>query len=173
MRTDNQNNPITEGNIWKEIILFCLPIMAGTLFQQLYNATDVAIIGHFAGTMALASVGGSSGIIVYMVVVFFVGISSGVTVVIARLFGADKTDELRKAIHTSAALSIAGGVIFGILGVLFAPTFLRFLNTPEEILDESTIYLRIYFVGLVFILFLMLDLPYYVQSVTQKARFII
>ena len=83
----NRTLDLTKGNIWKKLLLFCFPIMLGTLFQQLYNAVDVIVVGRFCGADAIAAVGGSSGMIINLAVSFFVGISSGVTVVISRLYG--------------------------------------------------------------------------------------
>ena len=83
----NRTLDLTKGNIWKKLLLFCFPIMLGTLFQQLYNAVDVIVVGRFCGADAIAAVGGSSGMIINLAVSFFVGVSSGVTVVISRLYG--------------------------------------------------------------------------------------
>ena len=83
-----ESNQITEGVIWKQILLFFFPIMLGTLFQQLYNTADAIVVGRFVGKEALACVGGSSGQIINLVVGFFVGLSSGATVIIARYYGA-------------------------------------------------------------------------------------
>ena len=145
-----KKNNITEGIIWKEMLYFCIPIMIGTLFQQLYNAVDVIVVGHFVSTNALACVGGSSGMMINLFVGFFVGMTSGVTVVIAKYYGANKLDKLKEALHTSIALSIVGGILFGILGVVFAPNILKLLSTPDELMEGSLLYLRIYFIGIVF-----------------------
>lgn len=149
---NSKQNAITEGVIWKALILFCLPIMAGTLFQQLYNAVDVIVIGRFCGTQALASVGGSSGMIVQLMVGFSVGITSGVTVIAARHYGAGEWEKLRQSVHTSMALALAGGIAIGILGWACTPFFLNLLGTPEELLDGSKLYLQIYFSGFVFVM---------------------
>ena len=148
---DNKiNNSIITGVLWKEMLLFCIPIMIGTLFQQLYNAVDIIVVGKFVSTTALACVGGSSGMIINLFVGFFVGMTSGVTVVIAKLFGAKNYISLKEALHTSIALSILGGIAFSILGILFAPGMLKLLGTPIDLMEGSLLYLRIYFLGLTF-----------------------
>ncbi len=148
---DNRiNNSITTGILWKEMLLFCIPIMIGTLFQQLYNAVDVIVVGKFFSTTALACVGGSSGMMINLFVGFFVGMTSGVTVVIAKKFGARNYLSLKEALHTSIALSILGGIVFSLLGILFTPNMLKVLGTPIDLMEGSLLYLRIYFLGLTF-----------------------
>lgn len=144
------NNSITTGILWKEMLLFCIPIMIGTLFQQLYNAVDVIVVGKFVSTTALACVGGSSGMMINLFVGFFVGMTSGVTVVIAKKFGARNYLSLKETLHTSIALSILGGIVFSFLGILFAPSMLKLLGTPIDLMEGSLLYLRIYFLGLTF-----------------------
>ncbi len=150
MENTMKKNPITEGVIWKQMLLFCIPIMAGTLFQQLYNIVDVIVVGRFVSTKALACVGGSSGMMINLFVGFFTGMTSGVTVIVARYFGAADWRHLNEGIHTSVAIAIIGGVLFGVLGVTFAPLLLQFLGTPNELMNGSLLYLRIYFTGILF-----------------------
>ena len=142
---------LTEGNIWKQLILFCIPIMIGTLFQQLYNAVDVIIVGKFIGTDAIASVGGSTGIITQMAVGLFIGLSSGVTVVISKLVGANDQQKIKSGIQNAIILSIIIGLLFTIIGLTFSNTFLYLLHTPVNINKDSLIYLRIYFSGIIFV----------------------
>ena len=146
----NQRNSITEDIIWKQLLLFCFPIMLGTLFQQLYNAVDVIVVGQFVGEKALASVGASSQI-VNMIVNLFVGISSGTTVIVSRFYGGNDFSKLKKAMDTSIIIAFVGGIIFSVLGFIFTPLFLELLKTPTEIIKDSILYLRIYFSGLIFI----------------------
>ena len=150
MENTMKKNPITEGVIWKQMLLFCIPIMVGTLFQQLYNIVDVIVVGRFVSTKALACVGGSSGMMINLFVGFFTGMTSGVTVIVARYFGAADWRHLSEGIHTSVAIAIIGGVLFGVLGVAFAPLLLQFLGTPNELMNGSLLYLRIYFIGILF-----------------------
>lgn len=146
-----KNVDLTEGTIWKQLLLFCLPIMFGTLFQQLYNAVDVVVVGQFVGADAIASVGGSSGMVINLVVGLFVGLSSGVTIIVSRFYGAKDSAKVHKGIQTSLLLSLIGGVLLTVPGILLTPMMLRLLNTPEEIMVSSAAYLRIYFAGIVFI----------------------
>jgi len=145
-------NPIIEGNIWKELISFCIPIMLGTLFQQLYNAVDVIVIGHFVGTVALASVGGPSSALIYMIVGFFTGLTSGMTVIVARFFGSGEYNRVKRTIKVSVLMSVFMGIVFGTIGIIFSRKMLILLNTPETILESSSLYLNIYFGGIVFVL---------------------
>lgn len=146
-----KNVDLTEGTIWKQLLLFCLPIMFGTLFQQLYNAVDVVVVGQFVGADAIASVGGSSGMVINLVVGLFVGLSSGVTIIVSRFYGARDSANVYKGIQTALLLSLIGGVLLTVPGILFTPTMLRLLNTPEEIMASSAAYLRIYFAGIIFV----------------------
>lgn len=144
-------NPITEGVIWKQILFFFFPILLGSFFQQFYNTIDMIVVGRFVGKVALASVGGSSGQIVNLVVGFFTGLSAGAAVIIAQHYGAGNETMLNDGIHTAYALSIVGGILFGILGILLSPTILGWMNTPKELIASSSVYLRIYFAGLIFV----------------------
>lgn len=130
---------------------FFFPILIGTFFQQLYNTVDAAIVGQYAGKAALSSVGGSSGIIINLVVGFFTGLSSGCTVLISQYFGAREQKKLEDSVHTAYAFAILGGVVFGIIGMICTPMLLKLMNTPEDVLKQSTQYLTIYFAGLVFV----------------------
>lgn len=148
---DSSVNQITEGVIWKQILLFFFPIMLGTLFQQLYNTADAIVVGRFVGKEALACVGGSSGQLINLVVGFFVGLASGATVIIARYFGARNERDLNHTLHTAAALSIVGSIIITILGIALTPFMLRLMHTPENLIAGSAMYLRIYFGGIFFV----------------------
>lgn len=151
METREQQNGILEGVIWKQLLFFFFPILIGTFFQQLYNTVDTVIVGQFAGKEALSSVGGSSSQIINMVVGFFTGLTAGGTVLISQAYGASHRRRMEEALHTSYAFGILGGIGLGILGVAAAPAILRAMNTPEELMAMSTLYIRIYFSGLVFV----------------------
>ena len=142
-------NQITEGVIWKQLLVFFFPILFGTFFQQLYNTTDAVVVGNFVGKQALAAVGGPASTLINLLVGFFTGLSSGATVVISQFYGAKNKDDVHKAVHTSIALSIAGGAIIMVLGIAFAGIALRVMNTPEDIMGLSVIYMRIYFLGVI------------------------
>lgn len=105
-----KNLDLTQGVLWKQLLLFLLPIAAGTLFQQFYSTVDAIVVGRFLGSDALAAVGGSAAVIVQLVVGIFTGLSSGATVVISHGYGADDQEKLTRAVHTSIAFSLLGGV---------------------------------------------------------------
>lgn len=144
-------NQITEGIIWKQLLIFFFPIVFGTFFQQLYNTIDTIIVGHFIGKGALASVGGSSTQIVNLVVGFFTGLSSGASVIIAQFYGAKDKRSVQESLHTAYAFSILGSIVISIPGVLLAPHMLKWMNTPSDLIQDSTLYLRIYFAGILFV----------------------
>ena len=145
-------NEITEGVIWKQLLLFFFPILLGTFFQQLYNTIDSVIVGQFVGKEALASVGGSSAQIVNLVVGFFTGLSSGAAVTIAQFVGARKEQTANEGLHTAYAIAVAGGIVLTLAGILTAPFMLNRMNTPADIMGGSLTYLRIYFAGILFVL---------------------
>lgn len=152
MKQKTQNiNQITEGIIWRQLLLFFFPIVFGTFFQQLYNTIDTVIVGQFVGKAALASVGGSATQLINLVVGFFTGLSSGSSVVIAQFFGAKDERSVKESLHTAYAFSILGSIVISALGIGLAPQLLRWMNTPEELLANSTLYLRIYFAGILFV----------------------
>lgn len=142
-------NGITEGVIWKQLLLFFFPIVLGTFFQQLYNTADAIIVGKFVGKEALAAVGGTTGTLVNLLVGFFVGVSSGASVVIAQLYGARRGEDVSRAVHTTAALAVAGGLLLTAIGLCFSEQILRLMGTPEEVMRYAQPYLRIYFTGMV------------------------
>ncbi len=142
-------NQITEGVIWKQLLLFFFPILFGTFFQQLYNTVDAIIVGRFVGKEGLAAVGGSAAMIINLLVGFFVGLSSGATVIISQFYGARHQAKVSQAVHTAIAFSIAGGLVIMAIGLASAPAALRAMGTPQETMDDSILYLRIYFMGLI------------------------
>ena len=143
------SNQITEGVIWKQLLFFFFPILFGTFFQQLYNTTDAVIVGKFVGKEALAAVGGPAATLINLLIGFFTGFSSGAAVIISQYYGAKKQDDVRKTVHTAIALSIAGGAVIMALGLLFSGTALRAMNTPDDILSLSVMYMRLYFLGVI------------------------
>ncbi len=146
-------NGITEGVIWQQIMIFFLPILVGAFLQQLYNTADAMVVGRFVGTAALSAVGGTTAVILNLIIGFFIGLSSGATVLISQFFGAGDHEEINRAVHTSIALSIAGGALLTAVGLATAPWLLRMLNTPEDVMAYAIPYLRIFFIGTVANLF--------------------
>ena len=140
---------LTEGPIWKAMLLFALPVFLGNLFQQFYNAFDSWVVGQFIGDTALAAVS-SSGSLVFMMIGFFNGVAMGAGVIIARYYGAKDFVLLRKAMHTDILFGLGAGIFLTIIGVTFTPTILRWMGTPEEVLPESVAYFRYYSCGITF-----------------------
>lgn len=143
----SQGNSITDGVIWKQLLTFFFPILFGTFFQQLYNTVDAIIVGQFVGKEALAAVGGSTSVLINLLVNLFVGISSGTTVVVAQKYGARKLEELSQAVHTSFTLALVGGLVLGAIGFLAAPFALEAMGTPADVMDGALTYMRVIFLG--------------------------
>lgn len=136
-----------EGTIWKQLLLFSLPLLLGNLFQQLYNTVDSIIVGNYVGSEALAAVN-SSNPIINLLVSFFMGISVGAGVVISRYYGSRNQEGLEKAVHTTLAFAFAAGVLMSFVGIVLAPLILSAVGTPASVMDNSILYLRIYFAGI-------------------------
>ncbi|MBQ6621620.1 MAG: MATE family efflux transporter [Mogibacterium sp.] len=145
-------NRITDGNIWREMLLFALPLMAGSVVQQLYTTVDTIIVGRFVGKIALAAVGGAPAIVAMIVITFFNGLSNGAAVVTAQLFGARDFEKLRESIHTAYLFAVLVSVVVTLCGIFWTPAMMRGMNTPEEMMEASVTYLRIYFTGMLFTL---------------------
>lgn len=141
-------NKITEGVIWKQLLIFFFPILVGTLFQQLYNTVDAIIVGRFVGKQALASVGGSASVLSNLVIGFFTGLSAGASVIISQFYGAKDTKNLHKGLHTAYAFSIVSSLILSVLGWILTPWMLEAIHTPADTMADSIVYLRLYFLGM-------------------------
>ncbi len=146
---EGQQNRITEGVIWQQLLLFFFPILFGTFFQQLYNAADAMIVGRFVGKEALSAVGGSTGTLIQLLVGFFIGLASGATVIISQYYGAKREEMVGYAVHTSIAFCLVAGVFLMICGFAAAPAALRAMDTPEDVLPDAILYIRIYFLGII------------------------
>ena len=144
--TAEKTTLMTEGSIGRKIIAFALPLFLGNLFQQLYNTADSLIVGNFLGSNALAAVS-SSGNLIFLMVGFLDGIAAGAGVVIARYYGARELKSVKKAVHTTIAFGLAAGIFLTIAGVLLTSHILIWMGTPADVLPESTVYFRIYFMG--------------------------
>lgn len=140
---------MTEGVIWKQLVIFSIPLLIGNLFQQLYNTVDSIVVGQFIGSEALAAVGSSTPLI-NLIIGMFMGIAVGSGVIISQYYGAKSEDKMGWAVHTSIALSIIGGILLSVVGIVFSPSILRLMKTPPEVLDTSVLYFRIYFLGSLF-----------------------
>ena len=144
---DSSSSLMTEGCIWRKIVKFALPICWGNLFQQLYNIVDSVVVGNFVGRDALAAIS-STGSLIFLLVGFFGGIFMGAGVVISKYFGAGKKDSVQRSIHTSIAFAIIAGIILTIVGTLLTPQILRLMGTPDSVFSNATLYVRIYFMGI-------------------------
>lgn len=139
---------LTTGVIWKQLLLFFFPILIGTFFQQLYNTVDTVIVGKYVGTNALAAVG-STGNLINLIVNFFIGLSSGATVVIAQFYGSNDDIKVSKAVHTSIAMSFICGVVMMVFGLLFSRQCLNMIGVPSDIINDATAYMKLYFLSMI------------------------
>lgn len=146
-------NGITEGVIWRQLLIFFFPLLFGTFFQQLYVTIDAIMVGQYVGKEALSAVGGATGALINVLVGFFVGTSSGATVAVSQYYGKKSEEDVSKAVHTAIALSIAGGAAIMVIGLIAAPTVLRWMGTPDDIMPYSLLFIRIYFCGMIANLF--------------------
>jgi len=145
----NKKTMMTEGAIWKKILLFSIPLILGNLFQQLYNTVDSIIVGNYIGSHALAAVGSGSSFI-NLLIGFCVGASAGAGVVISQAYGAQDKERVHKAVHTTIAIAIVCGIVVTIAGIVLAPVVHNVMNTPGEVYKDAVAYLRVYFGGMLF-----------------------
>jgi len=138
---------MTQGPVLGPLLKFSLPIMLTGILQLLFNAADIIVVGQFVNEKAVAAVGACSSLI-QLTINLFIGLSLGATVTIANDLGARRHEELPPAVHTTYALGILFGLLVGAVGMVYAKTFLRWMDTPDDILDQAALYLRIYFVGM-------------------------
>lgn len=140
---------MTEGTIWKQILRFSIPLILGNLFQQLYNTVDSIIVGNYIGSEALAAVG-SSGSLINLLLAFCIGASAGAGVIISQYYGASDANGMKKAVHTTLAISVVSGAAMTVIGIAVTPVVLRWMGTPQEVFPQSVLYMRIYFGGILF-----------------------
>ena len=133
---------MTEGVIWKQLLLFAVPLLIGNLFQQFYNLTDTLVVGNYVGKEALAAVG-STGTIINTLIGFFLGLSMGGSVVVSQYYGAKDDRNVHDAVHTTLFITIILSVIFTIAGYFLVPHMLRLMSTPTDVFEEAKIYLQI------------------------------
>ena len=139
---------IIEGPVSRQLLRFFFPVFMGSLLQQLYNSADAIIVGKFLGKEALAAVGGTTGTLINLFIGFFVGISSGFSVIIAQHYGARHRDSLHRSVHTAIAFAAVSGLFLALLGFFFAGHALSFMRVEPEILSHATTYLKIYSLGI-------------------------
>lgn len=138
---------MTEGPVLTKILMFSIPLMFSSVLQILFNAADIVVVGKFVGDTALAAVGSNSALI-NLVTNLFIGLSIGANVIVARYFGGKQDENTSIAVHTSIALGFISGIILTLIGIIGAPFFLRIMLTPEDVLSQAVLYLRILFAGI-------------------------
>lgn len=139
---------MTPGSIARHIITFALPLLAGNIFQQLYNTVDTWVVGNFASNEAYAAVG-TVGPVINMLIGLFLGLSSGAGVVISQYYGAHREEDVQDAVHTSIVMTLILAVIFSVLGIVLIPYMLELMKMPENVKPAATTYLTIYFAGII------------------------
>ena len=138
---------MTQGNIARHILSFAFPLLLGNIFQQLYNTVDTWVVGNFASDTAYPAVG-TVGPIINTLIGFFMGLSAGAGVVISQYYGAKMYDKVKETVHTAITMTLILGVVMTVLGLVMIPMMLGFIKMPETVLPSATIYLSIYFSGL-------------------------
>lgn len=149
--TGKKSMDMTHGTLWNKILMFALPLAASSILQQLFNSVDTAVVGRFASSQALAAVGSNSSLI-SLLINLFIGISLGSNVVIAHYIGQRAEQNIEAAIHTAIVVAIASGFFVMILGQFIARPVLLLMGTPEDVIDLAVLYLRIYLLGMPFIM---------------------
>lgn len=139
------------GPLLGKILIFYIPLMLSGVLQLLFNAADIVVVGRFAGSDALAAVGSTSSLI-NLLVNFFIGLSVGANVLVARYYGAGQKKELSEIVHTAVLTSIVSGFVLIFLGICLSAPALRLMDTPENVIDQSVLYMRIYFLGMPFMM---------------------
>ena len=147
-KTKQYEMDMCSGPILRKMLMFALPLMLSSILQLLFNAADIVVVGKFAGDNSLAAVGSNTALI-NLLTNLFIGLSIGANVVAARHYGAKAWDDLRRTVHTAMLLSMLSGALLLVLGVIGAEQMLIWMQTPEEVLPLATVYLRIYFLGMI------------------------
>jgi putative MATE family efflux protein len=138
---------MTQVNIFKHLLTFAVPLLIGNIFQQLYNMVDTWVVGNYVSDEAFSAVG-TVGPITYLLIGFFIGFSSGSSVVISQYYGAKRYDKVRDTVHTAIVMTFLLGIAFTVIGILMVPLMLSLMNTPETVVPEATEYLTVYFAGI-------------------------
>ena len=135
------------GPILGKMLRFALPLMCSSMLQILFNAADIVVVGRFGAEHSIAAVGSNSSLI-NLLTNLFIGLSVGANVLVARYYGAKKSEDIKETVHTSMCISLLCGIVIAIIGIIMAPILLTWMNTPKEIIHSATTYLRIYFLGM-------------------------
>ena len=140
---------MTNGNLFKKILIFTIPIMLSSILQLLFNTVDMIVIGQFAGDASLAAVGSTSALI-NLIVNLFIGVSIGANVVVSRAVGQGNMEKAQRAVHTAILFSLIAGSVLIVFGIFTSRTWLTLMGTTADSIDKATIYLQIYFAGSIF-----------------------
>ncbi len=146
-KSRNYEIDMCNGPLTRKIITYCIPLALSGILQLLYNAADIIVVGRFSGPTALAAVG-STGSLINLIVNLLIGLSVGASVCVANFYGAGREKDVRETVHTAMLISVIGGVIVSVVGMVFAKTFLGWMGSPDDVIDQATLYLRIYFAGM-------------------------
>ena len=147
IKSKNYEMDMCNGPLMRKIIAYCVPLALSGILQLLYNAADIIVVGRFSGPTALAAVG-STGSLINLIVNLLIGLSVGASVCVANYYGAGKLRDVRETVHTAMLISVIGGVLVSVVGIVFARTFLGWMGSPDDVIDQATLYLRIYFAGM-------------------------
>ena len=137
------------GTIMDKLVSFAIPLMVSGILQLMFNAVDIIVVGRFSGSQALAAVGSTTALI-NVFTNLFIGVSLGANVLAARFYAAGKAKEMSETVHTSVTLALVSGVAMAAVGLVFSRWALEVMGTPADVIDQSTLYMRIYFLGMPF-----------------------
>ena len=150
MQKNNRSNNIDmiDGPLFGNIIRYAVPLMLTGILQLLFNAADLVVVGRYCGRLSIAAVG-ATGAIINLIVNLFIGLSVGVGVTVAVSLGAQDADRCSRAVHTCVPVALIGGAVLTVFGILMSPTFLAWMKTPEDVIGLSSLYMRVYFCGMI------------------------
>ena len=149
MKKNKYEIDMCNGTIMDKLISFALPLMLSGMLQLTFNAVDIVVIGQFSGKQSLAAVGATTALI-NVFTNLFIGISLGANVIAARFYAAGRDKEMSETVHTAISLALISGIVMGIVGIVFSHGALQLMGTPSDVIDLSTLYMRIYFIGMPF-----------------------
>lgn len=147
MKQKKYEMDMCSGPLLKKILIFTIPVMASGILQLLFNATDIIVVGRYAGKESLAAVGSTTALI-NLIINLFVGLSVGANVITAKYYGAGKEKDVSETVHTAILTAVISGIILVIIGIILATPLLRLMDSPEDVLGKSALYLKIYFLGM-------------------------
>lgn len=171
MKNNKYEIDMCNGTIMDKLISFAFPLMLSGILQLMFNAVDIIVVGRFSGSQALAAVGSTTALI-NVFVNLFIGISLGANVLAARFYAAGREEEMSQTVHTAITLALISGVVMAFVGVLFAKGALELMGTPDDVISQSTLYMRIYFMGMPFLCSIITVQRYPCRRGHQKTAFL-